>query len=733
MPFRRDPNGTLGFSFAAPPGLFQFSGVIDAQQFDWDDLYTDLFDYGNSGQRTGPWDFKLGPSNALVPSYWVEVDGRRLGLWYFQRVSLDDLTARRFRGRFAFRLETGGGHAVTLAPYNHPEAKWLSAQLDPDPVDQLRPVPRALRPGPGDAVTAWGVPGFWDEQRTRLAYAPPAVPDSLTHALDWSLSRTPGEDPRAANRLDIPLLAAAWGLSANADARDCAVSLVDEAVRLEHWGNPRPDGYGHNGDMGAALVMRAMAWAVQMLREELGEELRTRLLDKLRLQGDRFIDLALLNRDYWGGSILQDHGWRSMWTFGTAALNLYGVLPRAESWLEFLLPRLKRCTDAMPRDGYIPPSSYHSTYLYLEELSLCRWTLLALGGPDVYEWGPFEEIPRFVRSSLRRQDRECLTDTDTGLVTLAGGLSFFSHMATTKGDAHSARLLSLLLAKAEQPHHRENLGAQHHHSRFWFFFAGDFPQAPLPAAPDVPVRRLVYLADSALVHFRDDELDVALSLQCGPWCGYHAERHAPDPCDRMLMRVAAGDFRFALAGQDMVTHADTGYSLHTGAGSVLLIDYRGQVGDVNYPMSIPSQPHRGEEIRRVQWDEESGAGMVRLDLAAAYPEDAGLIRYWRDFLIRPGRELVVRDRLLLDRARQLSWLFQADERRGLSLDGLTARLAGPPQMTIRPVADSMELGAAVRRTYQVYAYSSSRPVFHHFRYDTRQPVADACIDFVMEW
>ena len=35
---------------------------------------------------------------------------------------------------------------------------------------------------------------------------------------------------------------------------------------------------------------------------------RAKLKAKLELQGDRFFHLTLLNRDYWGGSVMQDHG-----------------------------------------------------------------------------------------------------------------------------------------------------------------------------------------------------------------------------------------------------------------------------------------------------------------------------------------------------------------------------------------------------------------------------------------
>ena len=46
------------------------------------------------------------------------------------------------------------------------------------------------------------------------------------------------------------------------------------------------------------------------------------------------------------------------------------VVPEAEVWVRVLLPRIRRCLDAQPQDGHVPPSSYRSTHLYLQEFVL---------------------------------------------------------------------------------------------------------------------------------------------------------------------------------------------------------------------------------------------------------------------------------------------------------------------------------------------------------------------------
>ncbi len=105
----------LQLAFAAPPGLYQFSIVVDAGAFDWEELYVNLELFNNQGQRTGPWDFDITNNNVpLVPAYWVYLDGRKLGLWYCQRVSLEDMAEKRFRGNMAFYLAEAGEHEPAL-------------------------------------------------------------------------------------------------------------------------------------------------------------------------------------------------------------------------------------------------------------------------------------------------------------------------------------------------------------------------------------------------------------------------------------------------------------------------------------------------------------------------------------------------------------------------------------------------------------------------------------------
>ncbi|MBI4024806.1 MAG: hypothetical protein HY360_07470 [Verrucomicrobia bacterium] len=67
------------------------------------------------------------------------------------------------------------------------------------------------------------------------------------------------------------------------------------------------------------------------------------------LDGNIFLELALLNRDYWGGSILQDHGRRALIAFAAAAVHLIGIIPEAHRWLSYAMHYVQRSTQVMSR------------------------------------------------------------------------------------------------------------------------------------------------------------------------------------------------------------------------------------------------------------------------------------------------------------------------------------------------------------------------------------------------
>lgn len=723
-----DPGASLRFS--APAGLYQFSVIADARDFDWDELYIELNAYHNTGQRTGPWDFNPVENNyPLVPSYWVFLDGEKIGLWYFQRVSLEDLAAKRFRGRMAFWLCEGDAnteHELRFIPYRPIKLSWISARLETDPEDTLLPPIKSTFNSPPQ-IHQWSDDEFWNAKRRQLETTHAMYQKPLQHAFDAAIQQekvlpgAPMLSAKAPNEWNI--LIAAHRLGKRKGALEELLRAVDESLNLPHWGNPREDGYGHDGDMYPAFTMRALAWAYHGLGSELGEERRAKMRAKMSLQGERFINLALLNRDYWGGSLLQDHGWRSLHTFCFAALALLNVIPEAEQWLRYLLPRVRRAEAAIPRDGVVPQTSHHSLILYLDDITDLREILLAWNGEDIYDANPFHAIVEFISAIW----------TNDSPLKLIGGNGFFNQIASKYHDETAAWISQRLLQVPEKDwtHFSQRQGYYADVVRgFLTYDPAISAMQPPPSAP------LQFFPDSGRVYFEDLENDITIQINCAPYAGHHAYRHATGPCDRMGDAPGLGHFTLRRGETDLLATPDGGYSLQSVIRSCLLIDGKGQFGDIGYPMSIPSKIDRGEEMEYARWDEKTQTGAVRLHLTPAYPDEAELAYYTREFLIS-SHQAIVRDHVILNEPKLLSWLFQGKRETGVELKSTFTAQFGSQEngVTLESQPLSFELNAAIYPTPVVWSYSSAsgfKP-FDHVRFDSIEPMKCATVDFVIRW
>ncbi len=727
---------TIILRFRAKPGLYQFTAVADAAAFDWESLYINLSDHGNKGQRTGPWDFDLTDGNRpLVPAFWAKLDDVKLGLWFFQRISLSDLEAKRFRGHMAFYIENAGEHELRFTSYHENPLPWVLTRLEPDPEDALLSelASSCLTTPPAQS---WSEDSFWEKKRAliddkaRDYYQEHVEP--IFQAVIAQESPSPGM---------LPVLLTAWRLNNDKAALKALQNLVEQTIALPHWGNPREDGYSHDGDMHAATCLRNLAWVWHATRQTTAfpSALRESILQKLVLQGERFINQALLNRDYWGGSILQDHGWRSFFQFGDAALHLLDVIPQAHFWARYALPRIERGLQAMPRDGVIPPSSYCIANLYLDEMSAYRDARLAFDGDDIYDRIPVDGIPHYLHAILRPQDgiwlTSCLNVGGDKFDFFGGGL-FFAQLAE-RGNELAAKIgqLSLQKKKLDPTNQAYENGHRLNAVQALLGSSNDNPiwqaQTSLTAPPPFS-----YFADAGLVHYRDVKNDVTFAVRCGPTNGHHAETTMTGPCDLMAFTPDSGHFILARGNRPLLTTPDFGYCLHTAFRSCLLIDEKGQNGDVGYPMSIPSQPYRGGRIDTIRWDEAQAQLQVRLNLAVAYPPELGVAFYVREFTINT-RGLWVQDEVLLDTPRSLAWLFQSKREHGIEIDSahLTAHIGGSEGIGVHVESAQTDLRLLLQETEIVWSYvsSSGRQPFDHLRYETDAPVRHARITFGFNW
>lgn len=705
------------------PGVVQFGVIADASRFDWEALYFDINLFNNTGQRTGPWDFDLRNGNKpLVPSYWVSVDGREIGLWFFQRVSIADLQIKRFRGNMALEFQNEGVHVIEFRPYRTMNLHWESVIVERD-IDNFyhqdgTPYPPQLETD-GRA--------YIPEDYRALLSAP--IPDLLVEPAERLFEWITGHESHSSE--EIWMLFATYLSQKKTSVLATALAAVDRMISQKFWGNPQKDGYSHDGDMDAASALQWLALIYRTFADELGEARRKRMLKKLTHQGNRFLELALLNRDYWGGSLLQDHGWRSMFAFATATIHLLGIIPDAERWFSYIIPRLGRSLAAMPSDGVIPLSSYGDVDLYLGEISHYRDVFLKLTGEDIFLKYPFRSVVDYLTATFQEESGTTpVSGNQDRLIT--GGSRFFNRMAALFDDQRAAHLSRRVLQPPTKPFYNS-----FQERRYYFNILESLcsyqSKVQLPRTV-TPHQGLSYFEDSGLAHFRNEE--VTFSVRCGPWCGYNAYRKASGPCDRMGMAPGSGHFVLEVHGVPFLVEPDGGYRLHSNLRSCLLIDNAGQHGDIGYPMGIPSKPYHGEEIRRVDWEDESGLAEINLDLASAYPEELGVLRYTRDLIVGGKGRMICRDHVVLREAKPLSWLFHGSSANKITTAGaLTAHLGDSPRLTIKPLLETCGLNVSTRKTDVVWSYVSTggfKP-FQHVRYDTIAPTKVALIEFLITW
>jgi len=199
-----------------------------------------------------------------VPSHWVEVDGQKIGLWFVQRVTVQDIDLKRFRGKTAFYLESAGEHTLRLTPYGPAVIRWMSARLETDPVDRLDPVSGNLKPAAGNVpVSRWCESAYWAQNRQRLTTSHAVYREPLAQAFAWAFSDRESLLQKAGSVCtpfadDIALYVAGHHLGDQPDGVDRALKTIDHFINLPAWGTTVNDGYGYNGDWPAAMALRSL-------------------------------------------------------------------------------------------------------------------------------------------------------------------------------------------------------------------------------------------------------------------------------------------------------------------------------------------------------------------------------------------------------------------------------------------------------------------------------------------
>ncbi len=707
-------DGVRECRFQVRPGLYRLSIALDAAEFDWDSLYIVMSQYGNVNERTGPWDFnELENNRPLVPAYWFHVDGNKLGLGYFNRPSSRQVRDRRLDGEFGVWVRDGGEHVLRMEPHHPFRATWRDTHFDVDPDDRLD-LPD---------LNATDVIG-------------PLLPASIPHnrftddylrTVPWAHERLTRNPVARYFGGDLAILATAYRWRGDAAWLQTIRAVVNHLLRMPNWGNPQEDGYGHNGDMAAASAMWGMAAVLGWVPDAV-TDLQEAMLARLARQGDTFVDMALLHRGYWGGSVLQEHGFRSTAWFTAAAYALRHRLPEsARRWLGFGLPRIRRTLHALPTDGIVPTTSYHRLFSHVDALTLVAELHRRAVGENLLDHPSVRAIPAAAMAVYCPTARAFVHPSPMGdLSHFVGGQSF---LAQFPDDPHAAWLLDRFLESQNVPWPQMPFEPfRYQHEWLWAMLLDRQPTHPVGCAALVPIdlapvpSSVRLFVDSGVAALRAPS---ALAVvKCGPCTSHNAYANATGNTDRLGFAPLSGHFVYLHQGTRILSTADGGYRMYTGLGNTMLVDGQGQRGDEGMPMSHPDMAYYGEAIDRTLDDG------VSMNLTPAYE---GLDHYRRTLRMESDGGLWVTDEVACTCPRTLQWRFQTyarnawrrqhDESWRLCVEGRCYRVTVQAE-GFRPV-----LSIQPTKTVWGYVNFNEDQSCHHLRVETEHPTQQAVLRY----
>ncbi len=638
------PNGRLKISTYLCAGLHALIVDADASAFDWEELYITFNCYGNRNQRTGPWDFnELDENRPVAPAYWVWLNGRKLGLWYFNRLSSTQIAERRFKGELGFLLDADGPCELEFQPYRRFKIQWDNVSLTPEPHDRMEPQPclplaQALLPEtmPHNRFT----PGF-------------------LNGVEFFKKQLHSERNSG---FQLPSLAAAWHWRRDTEALEALRKVIRIYLDLPAWGNPREDGYGYNGDMAAATPLFGIAAALRWAGPAL-DDWRPEILARLEKQGDILLEMTLLHRGYWGGCMLQDHGIVTMNWFACAAYLLSDILPASRRWLAFTVPRVLRSLDAIPADGIIPETSYRRLWIYADKFPLFRELHQLAGGEDIYARAAIRAIPSALCAlHLAETGQFAFPFTYGDLYRNIGGHAFLDRMASL-GDPDARFLLETLMDPTSFTPPQDGYGRWHYEKEWLWALLFHREETPLPPLEETRICRSRSKSGPLVAHwFKDTGAGVVrtgaslLVAHCGPPIAHSSLGKLSCCNDRLISSHLSGNFIYLHGGRLVFCTAEGGYRQESATGNLLLLDGHGQRGDIGIPMSYPDAVYYGEAMQSVE-----AASGITMDLAPAYEATH---HYHRNVRLDEQGRLHLLDRVEAVAGTHLQWRFQTSLHNG---------------------------------------------------------------------
>ncbi len=560
--------------------------------------------------------------NRGTDSYWLEIDGERNSAPITPPV---DAMGQRGAG---FSIEEAGQHTLSIVLREAPGSVIRSILVRRNTIEPPREpmLPELADQHPRMLFTAGDIPHMrerLDDERVQKFYEPAGV---LTRKPP---TYTPGKRNGGAFRR-LPAYALSHVLEPSPEKLEALIAWLEAAATYPDVGV----------DLDAEYFMEGVALTYDWLYDELPEDLRADVREAICRQATAVYDASLAGHTGGGLNFQQNHYWFAHLSLILAASAVYGEVPEARDWLAWAWDRAERTFLSFSPDG-----SFHEGPAYWDFSMPTLYMMVSL-----YEQLSGVDVPW----------------ADTGLEGQAvfrfhhlfPGMKLTAALEDTRVPRHLPPRFTLLweAQRYQDPVAQGiadllNPGPSFKAYDFLYLDETIEPADPFEAEPTAR-----YYEDVETVFARTSwEEDATYAAFVSRPLGGHLYAKL---CERYGIGGTGHNHpeqgHFVLFGRGETLAIDPGYTYEklTRNHNTILVDGQGQYGDGEmWPSPKPGR------ARITGFTSEQGVTIIQADPSSAYPDELGLKRFERTFVLA-GRDLaVVHDRLAADEPRTFSWLL----------------------------------------------------------------------------
>jgi len=459
----------------------------------------------------------------------------------------------------------------------------------------------------------------------------------------------------------MPTLALHYVITEDPRSCDRAIEFLDQLTRLRFW----EKGKEANSGMSAANIMIGAGLTYDLLYDELPEDLRQRVAEKLLFHARSMIHGGHLNKNnaiaYWQGDPANNHRWHRDAGLAIALLAVYEGQPEAQWAAEFLVDELALIHQWLPEDG-----SNHEGPGYLifglPHLVLAMQASDHALGTAYLRHDYFAHAPRFITHAMLPGGQNFMPYGDT-----SGAGFYFGALYAGPGVRGDAAGVALVDALRQSYPKGFDYGWMDVLWRDHTLAAKAQDAQPLPTAGRFDDLGLTFVRDG----WGDDA--VMAMFKCGPVGGrsLNAYREAQRPFK--YINVAHGDpdaNSFTLAVGRRIVAETSRYSDNKRSSShnTVLINGYGQHPPGRGEGGKWMQPATGNhsmlgDARIVSWQQlDDDTLVIEGEAAGSYPARAGkrpaIERFRRLFAWKRGAYVLVLDEVRSGQPVEVTWLMQ---------------------------------------------------------------------------